>query len=88
MRRARKSSERVTCPICRGEGSLPDPRKKFETKAAEKAAMARTLREAGYSLRQIQEFIGWKSVRSAANACETAEERSLRMGRDLANHNI
>jgi hypothetical protein len=58
----------MKCPICTGTGSLPDPNKIARDRAEEKKAMAKTLRDAGYSLRQIQEFIGWKSVRSAAEA--------------------
>lgn len=61
----------MKCPICKGRGELKEPRVRFKDKAAEKKAMAKTLREAGYSLRQIQGFLGWKSVRSAADAVES-----------------
>jgi DNA-binding transcriptional MerR regulator len=60
----------MKCPICKGCGELPEPNKIARDRAEEKQAMAKTLRDAGYSLRQIQEFIGWKSVRSAAAAVE------------------
>lgn len=58
------------CPVCKGAGELPGPHKQGRDLAAERKAMARTLRKAGYSFRQIRDFLGWKSVRSAAAACE------------------
>lgn len=58
----------MKCPICKGCGELDEPRQHGRDRAEEKKAMAKTLRDAGYSLRQIQEFIGWKSVASARDA--------------------
>lgn len=60
----------MKCPICKGRGELPEPRQHGRDRADEKKKMAKTLRDAGYSLRQIQDFIGWKSVRSAAAAVD------------------
>ena len=60
----------VKCPICKGKGELPEPRQVARDRDAERRKMARTLRENGYSLRQIQEFCGWKSVRSVVLAVE------------------
>jgi hypothetical protein len=56
----------MKCPICKGKGCLSDPRKVGRDRTAEKKAMAKTLRDAGYSIRQIQEFLGYKSPRSIA----------------------
>lgn len=58
------------CPVCKGTGALPEPREHGRDRTAERKEMAKTLRKAGYSLRQIQDFLGWKSVRSAAVACD------------------
>lgn len=58
----------AACPVCKGTGALPEPHEHGRNRAAEKKAMARTLRDAGYSIRQIQDFLGWKSPRSAAEA--------------------
>jgi hypothetical protein len=60
----------MKCPICTGTGNLPKPNKIARDRAEEKKAMAKTLRDNGYSLRQIQDFIGWKSVRSVVEALE------------------
>ena len=56
----------MKCPVCKGEGCLPEPRKAGRDRTEEKKAMAKTLRDAGYSIRQIQEFLGYKSPRSIA----------------------
>lgn len=58
------------CPVCKGTGCIPEPHEHERNRAAEKKAMAKTLRDAGYSIRQIQEFLGWKSPRSAATAIQ------------------
>lgn len=64
----------MKCPICKGRGELPEPRQHGRDRAEEKKAMARTLRNAGYSLRQIQDFIGWKSVASARDAVDETKK--------------
>ena len=58
--------ERTPCPACHGKGYL-DPRHADRTPEA-KRIMARALHAQGYSLRQICQLVGWKSVRSAAMA--------------------
>ena len=58
----------MKCPVCKGKGCLPEPRKIERDRASEKKAMAKTLRANGYSIRQIADFLGWKSPRSAAMA--------------------
>lgn len=58
------------CPICKGRGRLPEPNTIERDRSAERKEMAKTLRKAGYSMRQIQDFIGWKSVRSVQTAVE------------------
>ena len=52
----------MKCPICKN-GILPDPRSKTR-RVVTKTIMARLLREAGYSLREIGAFLGYKSPRS------------------------
>jgi hypothetical protein len=56
----------MKCPICKGSGHLPEPHKVGRDKTEERKAMAKTLRDAGYSIRQIQKFLGYKSPRSIA----------------------
>lgn len=56
----------MKCPICCGKGHLPEPRKVERDRTTERKKMAKTLRDAGYSIRQIQEFLGYKSPRSVA----------------------
>ena len=58
------------CPVCKGSGKLPKPRHADDDKRALRVQMAKTLRDAGYSYRQIQEFLGWTSVRSVSQALE------------------
>lgn len=43
----------MMCPCCKGSGKLPEPRSSERNRSAERARMAKTLRDAGYSLRQI-----------------------------------
>lgn len=52
------------CPICKGAGSIPEPK---TTKRSERNIRAAALlNEAGYSLREISGLLGYKSSRSAA----------------------
>jgi hypothetical protein len=58
------------CPVCRGSGALPMPRPVVPRDIkAERRAMAKTLREAGYSLRQIGGFLNM-SARGVSLACD------------------
>jgi DNA-binding transcriptional MerR regulator len=61
------------CPICKGTGKLPKPRKVVRDRQEERRSMAKTLRDAGYSMRQIQDFLGWKSVRSVSYALSRSD---------------
>lgn len=56
------------CPVCHGRGKLPAPHLARETDAQRKIAWAKALRNAGYSMRQIAFFVGWKSVNSVTKA--------------------
>ena len=58
----------MKCPICKGKGELPEPRQVGRDRAKEKREMARVLRANGYSIRQIADFIGYKSPRSVVLA--------------------
>lgn len=60
----------MKCPICKGKGCLPEPKQRGRDMTLERRKMAKTLRDAGYSLRQIRDFIGWKSVRSVVQTLE------------------
>lgn len=60
----------MKCPICKGKGDLPEPRSTQRDKAAERRRMVRILRDAGYSIRQIADLIGYKSPRSVVLALE------------------
>lgn len=60
----------MKCPVCKGKGCLPEPRKVQRDRTKERRDMAKVLRANGYSIRQIQEFLGWKSPRSVVIALE------------------
>lgn len=64
----------MKCPICKGKGCLPKPHQHKRDLTAERRKMAKTLRDAGYSLRQIRDCIGWKSVRSVTQTLEKANQ--------------
>lgn len=73
MDKAGSAPHNTTCPVCKGRGHVPSPRKHTRDRTAERNAMAKTLRRAGYSIRQIQELLGWKSPRSAHMATRGVE---------------
>lgn len=56
----------MKCPICNGSGSIDEPRlERSKIDLIEvKREMAKKLREKGFSFRQIQKALGYKSVRS------------------------
>lgn len=54
----------MKCPVCKGKGCLPPPRSADRDLSKERTEMAKTLRSAGYSYRQIGKFLGLKSPRS------------------------
>ena len=51
------------CPVCKGKGTLPKPRKtEKELQATQrKHEMAKTLIDAGYSYREVADLLGYKS---------------------------
>ena len=53
-----------TCPICKGCGVIEIPHVYKIKKAINKKIMAKLLRKEGYSMRQIQVFLDYKSPRS------------------------
>lgn len=60
------TDKRIQCIICKGKGSIQKPRK-WPSKKDElelKVMAIRTLYNAHYSLRQIRDLLGYKSVRS------------------------
>jgi len=54
----------MRCPICNGSGELPEPNSRIKDDKAERREAAKVLRDAGYSIRQIAGFLGYKSPRS------------------------
>ena len=58
------TKDKIKCPICKGKGELPKPRGKHGKRIIDNAIMANLLRDAGYSLREIGGFLGYKSPRS------------------------
>jgi hypothetical protein len=60
----------MKCPVCKGKGELPEPRKVARDRTRERYEMAKVLRANGYSIRQIADFLGWKSPRSVVVALE------------------
>lgn len=55
-----------SCPICNGTGKVNPPNKdtKHVFEMVDNSVMAKLLREAGYSLREIGKFLGYTSPRS------------------------
>jgi hypothetical protein len=53
-----------TCPICNGTGKVDFPAHQNIDVIEVKKEMALKLHEKGFSLRQIQKALGYKSVRS------------------------
>lgn len=60
----------MKCPICNGSGELPEPHDRIKDKKSERREAAKVLRAAGYSIRQIADFLGYKSPRSVVLALE------------------
>jgi hypothetical protein len=54
------------CPICKGSGKLEYPAHMAIDEIAVKKEMALKLHGKGFSLRQIQKALGYKSVRSVS----------------------
>lgn len=57
-------SEKRKCPICKGSGELDPPHIEKKDQTIANAQIVKTLRDAGYSFRQIQKAMGFESVRS------------------------
>lgn len=53
----------MTCPVCNGTGELEKPHTTISGEP-DVRAMVKTLRDAGYSIRQIMKLIGYKSPQS------------------------
>lgn len=52
------------CPICKGTGIFQNPNRMQVDTVEVKRELAKKLREKGYSIRQIQQALGYKSTRS------------------------
>ena len=61
----RMTMEMRKCPVCGGSGKTVKPRGERKSKVADNAVMAKLLHKEGYSLREIQRYLGYKSSRSA-----------------------
>lgn len=55
-------TEKVDCPICKGEGKIEAP--KPEKRMADKVKQAKSLKKAGFSFREIMAIMEYKSTRS------------------------
>lgn len=61
----------MKCPLCKQHVPLEEePHIYKRDLTRERRKMVKSLRAAGYSMRQIQRTIGWKSVRSVQLALE------------------
>lgn len=70
---AKKIAEDI-CPVCNGSGKFVLP-KKLEVDAVEiKEKLAMGLIEKGYSYRQVQKALGYKSVRSVSYIIEKSKK--------------
>ncbi len=54
------SSRSMPCPICKGKGRITPPSPRMSHPAKREAA--HVLRSANYSLRQIRDLLGYKTV--------------------------
>ena len=54
------TTNKVRCPVCKGEGRIAEPKTKYDEIAA-KAKAAVLLREAGFSIREIMRLLDYKS---------------------------
>jgi hypothetical protein len=63
-----------TCPVCNGTGKFAQP-KKMEIDSTEvKEKLALGLIDKGYSYRQVQVALGYKSVRSISYIIEKSKK--------------
>ena len=60
--------DKIKCPICKGKGEIELPYKHKRDWKIVKRRMARALLDNGFSYRQVQRLIGYKSLRSVALA--------------------
>jgi division protein CdvB (Snf7/Vps24/ESCRT-III family) len=60
----------MKCPVCDGEGVLPESYRHLRDEKEMKREMAKVLDEHGFSLRQIAKALGYKSHRSVVLALE------------------
>jgi murein L,D-transpeptidase YcbB/YkuD len=59
-------NETIKCPVCNGNAVLPKPIRNAPRRTIQKTIMAKLLRDAGYTMREIMEFLEYKSPRSVA----------------------
>ena len=62
--REEAENEKVKCPVCRGTGKFELPHRMAIDKMELQKYLATELRKKGYSIRQIQVALGYKSPRS------------------------
>jgi hypothetical protein len=61
-----KNTKDFTCPICFGAGVIEDPKHMNLDVQDVRREMALKLNAKGFSMRQIQRALGYKSVRSVS----------------------
>lgn len=59
----------MKCPVCKGNGNIPEPHT-FNTLPQLKKKAAHLLRHNGYGIREIQRLLGYKSPRSITKILE------------------
>lgn len=57
---------RITCPVCNGNGKIDEPANIRKDLLKEKSKIAKTLRESGYSIREIMRIMNYKSTNSVS----------------------
>jgi hypothetical protein len=64
-------SSKIKCPICGGSGTITAPQNIPKDLLKERVRVAKTLKEGGYSIREIMQIMNYKSPRSIQILLET-----------------
>jgi len=61
---ANKNIRFITCPFCKGKGTIKPPYRHNELAVNKKARLAMLMRQEGYSFREIMKHFDYKSTNS------------------------